>query len=165
VAQQAAAVTSRAAAYRELKWEDLVPANWNPVAKFKSRNTASLDDGTLRAEALLSEMRALWNNAPTVLALDGATVKIPGYVVPLDEADGKLTEFLLVPYFGACIHTPPPPANQIVLVSMPRGVAGFRAMDTVWVSGRLSNVREDSPMGTSGYRLAAVSVERYQPAP
>lgn len=107
-------------------------------------------------------MRALWDNAPTVSAMDGASVKLPGYVVPLEEVDGALTEFLLVPYFGACIHTPPPPANQIVFVSA-SGAKGFRAMDTVWVSGRMSTVRHGSAMGASGYRLTATKVERYSP--
>ncbi|HOB95556.1 MAG TPA: DUF3299 domain-containing protein, partial [Aquabacterium sp.] len=68
----------------------------------------------------------------------------------------------LVPYFGACIHTPPPPANQIVLVVPAKPAGGFRSMDTVWVSGVLRTVRNNSPMGSSGYRLEAALVERYK---
>ncbi len=109
------------------------------------------------------DLRAIWDNAPTVEALDGALVKLPGYVVPLDESDGKLMEFLLVPYFGACIHTPPPPANQIIHVLANPAVRGFHAMDTVWVSGRIRTLRQDSPMGSSGYRIDATAVERYVP--
>ena len=131
------------------------------------RNRAKVDDGTLEGERLREEMRATWDNAPTVDAFDGAAVKLPGYVVPLDEeAGGALKEFLLVPYFGACIHTPPPPANQIVRVTTTATTAaanGFHALDAVWVSGRLPTGRRESPMGISGYRLDAVVAGRYVP--
>ena len=54
-------------------------------------------------------------------SLDGATVRLPGFIIPLDaRRDGVLDEFLLVPYFGACIHVPPPPPNQLVYVRMAR---------------------------------------------
>lgn len=86
-------------------------------------------------------------------------------MVPLEEVRGNITEFLLVPYFGACIHSPPPPANQIVFVLPKTGVKGFRAMDTVWVTGRLVTTRQSSFMGASGYRLDASTVERYAATP
>ena len=90
---------------------------------------------------------------------------LPGYVVPPETVRGALKEFLLVPYFGACIHTPPPPANQIVHVMLEQPVKGFGAMSTVWVSGRMSTRRQDSPMGASGYRLDSRVVETYRPPP
>ena len=103
-------------------------------------------------------MRAIWDHAPTVDSLDGAAVTLRGYVVPLESTQGALKEFLLVPYFGACLHTPPPPANQIVHVVAAQPAAGVRAMDTVWVSGTLATNRHESSMGMSGYRLQAVAV-------
>ena len=87
--------------------------------------------------------------------------RIPGYLVPLEESRGELSEFLLVPYFGACIHSPPPPANQIVHVLPARAVKGFRSMDAVWVTGTMRTQRQDSSMGVSGYRLEAQAVEKY----
>ena len=54
--------------------------------------------------------------SPSLKALDGKLVKIPGYMVPLEDDSEVVSEFLLVPYVGACIHTPPPPPNQIVQV-------------------------------------------------
>ena len=80
--------------------------------------------------------------------------------MPLDESKAGMTEFLLVPYFGACIHTPPPPANQILHVRPKQG-AKFRAMDTVWVTGKLQTLRNDSMMGVSGYHVTADSVTKY----
>jgi hypothetical protein len=109
---------------------------------------------------MLERLRAIWDAAPTVPALDGAKVKLPGFVVPLDETADGLTSFLLVPYFGACIHTPPPPANQIVHVHTARPAA-VRTMDPVWVRGTLKLERGDTVQGTSGYRLDAVGVEPY----
>jgi hypothetical protein len=110
---------------------------------------------------LMRELREEWDNAPTRPELDGAAVRIPGYLVPLEESRGELSEFLLVPYFGACIHSPPPPANQIVHVLPAKAVKGFRSMDAVWVTGTMRTQRQDSSMGVSGYRLEAQAVEKY----
>jgi len=146
--------------YRDLKWSELVPADWDPTRAFKGSDAAPRSDADPRSQAMMQQLRDAWDAAPTVAALDNSRVRMPGYVVPLEESGGELREFLLVPYFGACIHTPPPPANQIVFVVAPKGVR-FRAMDTVWVSGKLSAARQGSAMGTSGYRLEAAAVEPY----
>ena len=151
---------SGATTYRTATWEELVPKGWNPVAN-QDPKLGLLPDSDPKVLQMMRELREVWDNAPTVPALAGAAIKLPGYVVPLEESKAGLKEFLLVPYFGACIHTPPPPANQIVHVVVDTPVKGFRSMDTVWVSGTLSTRRADSPMGTSGYGLSAARVERY----
>ena len=66
-------------------------------------------------------------------ALVGQLVRIPGVVVPLEDSKDGLKEFLLVPYFGACVHSPPPPANQIVHVLPKSPAKGLRSMDAVWI--------------------------------
>ena len=66
-------------------------------------------------------------------------MRIPGFVVPLEDSKDGLKEFLLVPYFGACIHSPPPPANQIIHVLPEHAGQGRASMDTVWVSGMLGH--------------------------
>ncbi len=147
--------------YRKIEWDDLVPKDWDPLKGFKDVNLAMLNDGDPRAAELLTKMRAAWDNAPSNNALDNQKIRIPGFLVPLDETKAGLKEFLLVPYFGACIHTPPPPANQIIYVKADKPPKGFRSMDTVWVSGTLKTLRSDSYMGASGYRMDAVVVERY----
>lgn len=149
--------------FRDATWDDLSPKEWDPTRKLRHADGSLISDADPRAQAMLDEWRPLWDNAPTVNALDGAAIRMAGYVVPLDEVDGALVEFLLVPYFGACIHSPPPPANQIVHVRMQHGISGFHAMDTVWVSGRMSTLREDSPMGVSGYAMVAFGLERFRP--
>ena len=164
-AQNKAAAAAAKPAFREVTWDDLVPKDWDPLKQFKGVNLGMLNDGDPRATEMLKRMRETWDNAPSNAAMDGQSVRIPGYIVPLDDSKAGLKEFLLVPYFGACIHTPPPPSNQIILVA-PRQVAkGFRSMDTVWVNGTLKALRSDTAMGSSGYRLDAVSVEPYVDKP
>ena len=96
--------------------------------------------------------------------LDGQAVRIPGYVVPLEESPEGLKEFLLVPYFGACIHSPPPPANQIIHV-LPQTASKVRSMEPVWISGTLQREKTDSYMGAAGYRMKAQKVEPYVERP
>lgn len=153
---------SKAGGYTELRWEDLVPKGWDPMKGFNARDVGALNDADPRVAAMMSQMREAWDNAPAETKLDGAAIKLPGYLVPLDESKAGISEFLLVPYFGACVHTPPPPANQIVLVQPAKPITGYRTMDTVWASGRLRAARQGSPMGTAAYRLEAALVERYQ---
>lgn len=141
--------------FRDIRWDELSPAGWDPMKRFRDSNRGELDDSDPQSQRL---MRAIWDHAPIVDSLDGAAVTLRGYVVPLESAQGALKEFLLVPYFGACLHSPPPPANQIVHVVAAQPAAGIRSMDTVWVSGTLATSRHESSMGMSGYRLQAVAV-------
>ena len=159
----ASPASAPAGGYKEIPWDDLIPKDWDPLKQFRGINMGAINDGSPRMLELMRQMRTVWNNAPTNAQLEGAAVKLPGYVVPLEEVRGALKEFLLVPYFGACIHTPPPPANQIVYVRVATPVKGFRMMDAVWASGMLSTVRFDSMMGTSGYQMKAVEVIPYVP--
>ncbi|MEW8586064.1 MAG: DUF3299 domain-containing protein, partial [Candidatus Thiodiazotropha sp.] len=108
-------------------------------------------------------LEAAWKEAPVVESLDGKRIKLPGFVVPIEGDGKKLTEFLLVPYYGACIHVPPPPANQTVYVKVPKGDAKIReAFDTVWVSGILSAKSFDSDLATAGYQIEAEEVTPYE---
>ena len=143
------------------KWEELVPKDWDPGKAFRNDNPGAIREGSSGEIDLMRKMREAWDNAPVRDELDGARTRIPGYVVPLDAVDGgRVKQFLLVPYFGACIHSPPPPANQIIHVTL-KSPETWRTMEAVWVSGVLSARRQDSPMGTSGYAIAADLVERY----
>ncbi|WP_370880682.1 DUF3299 domain-containing protein [Variovorax paradoxus] len=151
-----------AGAVQELKWEALVPKDWDPTKRYRNLSLESLRDNDPRAIQMLDEMRAVWDNAPVNVALDGTAARLSGFVVPLDNTQGGIREFLLVPYFGACIHTPPPPANQIVHVVAADTVKGLHAMDTVHVSGLLKAARYSSvDMGVSGYEIKSASVEPF----
>jgi hypothetical protein len=142
-------------------WEDLMPKDWDPLKKFRTADAGAVQEGSARERDMMREMREIWDNAPTNPKLNGTAVRLPGYVVPLEEVKGELKEFLLVPYFGACIHSPPPPANQIVHVVAATPVKGVRTMDAVWVTGTLKVARLDSAMGVSAYQIGNPSVEPY----
>ena len=148
--------------YREVKWDELISPSWNPEAIIKSMNLGLMMDGDPRANAALEKLRQEWDNAPGNPALDGAEVRLAGFVVPLEREGNALREFLLVPYFGACIHVPPPPANQIVHVVSPKPVPNAATMDAVWVSGKLALSATATAMGRSSYRLTAATVEAYR---
>jgi uncharacterized protein len=156
---EAAAVKSP---WKTVSWDDLLPKDWDPMAAFKGINLAKLDDADPRANEALEKMRRAWDAAPVNPALDGQAIRIPGFVVSLDGGPGELREFLLVPYFGACIHVPPPPANQIIHVMPDKPVKGVKNMEAVWVSGKLSIGRADTPMGNSGYQMQAKEVVKYK---
>lgn len=85
-----------------------------------------------------------------------------GFVVPL-EGDGKsVTQFLLVPHFGACIRTPPPPSNQIVSVRAPAKMAKLnRLCEIGWVTGRMKTERTRNDITSAGYMLEATKVEPF----
>lgn len=143
------------------QWEELVPKDWDPMGGLKLEGAGLLRDGDAKAMAMLDKLREIWDNAPVRNDLDGQPVRLPGYLVPLESSKGEVSELLLVPYFGACIHTPPPPANQIVHVKLAKP-AKLATMDVITVTGTLHAGRSDSPMGVSGYRVESATVEKYQ---
>ena len=146
---------------RTLKWEEMVPADAPPLPP-----PAALHGLDQMADILSAEsgpaVDQQYPNAPVVPELDGLNVKLPGYIVPLTIDDNsRITEFLLVPYFGACIHVPPPPSNQIVYVSSEGGVAMGDMWQPYWIEGTLSVESFSSDMGDTGYRAEAQQVYPY----
>jgi len=69
--------------------------------------------------------------------IDGSEVRVPGYVLPLKSGENGITEFLLVPWVGACIHTPPPPPNQMVHVTVPEGIPDRGLFAPIWIEGSI----------------------------
>jgi uncharacterized protein len=161
----AAGATAAVAGFKTIRWEALVPASWDAMKEFRNLDLQGLSDGDPRANEMMAAMRKAWDNAPINTALVGQAVRIPGFVVPLESGPDGLKEFLLVPYFGACIHSPPPPSNQVIYVMSKNLAKKFRSMDTVWVSGTLANVQTDSFMGAASWRIDAVSVLPYGDPP
>ncbi len=139
-----------------------MPKNWDPMAPLKGLKLDNLRDGDPRAIEALEKIREAWSNAPIEPALNGARIRLPGFAIPLEKAGNKVSEFLLVPYFGACIHTPPPPSNQIIHVTASKPITGMRTMDTVWVSGVMHAGKIDTEMGQAGYQLKAEVVVPYK---
>lgn len=150
------------AQFRQISWDDLIPADWRPEDLFKDLDLDSLTDRDPRAMELMQRLREEWDRAPVVERMNGQRVRIPGFVVPLEGDARTIREFLLVPYFGACIHTPPPPANQLIHVMPDKPLPGKWNMIPVWVSGELTVSRFNSDLGNAGYQLRGIKVEEYK---
>lgn len=148
--------------YKLTDWDSLMPEDWDPMKDIKLLSFSAMSDSDPRAQQALERVRRAWDTAPTVPAMDGQRIRIPGFVVPLDGEGNELREFLLVPYFGACIHVPPPPANQVIHVISNKPVKGVRMMDALWVNGTLHNATSGTAMGSSGYRMEADATEPYR---
>lgn len=161
--------------FTELEWENLeLPGQGlADILKKYQPQIDAIPEGDPSEDAVLEKMQAELNMAPVNPALNGKQVKIPGFISPLevDEKQGVVKEFLLVPYFGACIHVPPPPLNQTLLVQpLPGKSVGMERMyEPVWVFGTLTAERVKTDLAEAGYQLKDARVEMWQepaaPAP
>jgi hypothetical protein len=144
-----------------LIWEQLMPADWDPVAIFEELNINDMADDDPRIDEIIEEFVKKWNASPVNREVDQKPLRIPGFVVPLDFEADEVAEFFLVPFFGACIHVPPPPPNQIILVRL-KSPMGLGAMEVVEVYGKISVEGYTNDLGSAGYTLAADKVEFYR---
>ena len=150
------AAAKEASNVQTISWETLLPkderANFNP-------NPPPPVHSYLGEGSLPALQSGSYTPNPD---LNEKAVKIPGFVVPLDtDKQGNLVDFLLVPYFGACIHVPPPPPNQIVYVKMKKAVPLSSMQDAQWVIGTLHTSIKKSDLGAAAYELDGTSLERY----
>ena len=148
---------------RELDWPALIPegAPIVPPQLTPLHDLSQISDALSAEAALAARQQA--PDAPVVKALDGQAVKIPGYIVPLEVSDeGRTTEFLLVPYYGACIHVPPPPSNQIVHIFSEMGVRIEDLYQPYWIEGTLSVKASSSELADAGYQMEAEKIYAYE---
>jgi hypothetical protein len=160
---RAKSAAGTATAPRQLTWDDLLPESERLAPPAPSQRIQPLFDDE-SGPAAVQEGSAQVNSQ-----LDGLTVKLPGFMVPIrftalpgNDDGGYVSEFLLVPYFGACIHMPPPPPNQIVHVKMapPRQMQSM--YDPVWVTGKLSTRSVNSELADAAYSIAGEKIEKYE---
>ncbi|WP_051692910.1 DUF3299 domain-containing protein [Marinobacterium lacunae] len=150
---------------REMTWDDLMPPDYTLSYEDlygSDVDINAIDDYEGEAQSMLDHMQQVLSSAPVVSELDGSMIRIPGFVVPLGGDDQRIDRFFLVPYFGACIHTPPPPSNQIIDTHFEPGTRLESLYDAVWITGRLTVERFTNELGTSGYRLEAYRIEPYE---
>jgi len=152
-----------AAEPRDLAWSEMIP----PDAPAEVPNMKPLHDLSQMGDALAAESAPAAKqdmpNAPVVQSLDGLSVRLPGYIVPLEVSEeGRTTEFLLVPYFGACIHVPPPPSNQIVHVKSEVGVKLDELYQPYWIEGAMQVKPSSSELADAGYQMDAQKIYMYE---
>jgi uncharacterized protein len=157
---------------RQLKWADLIPKTMpapNTVLKSKTFFGGSMpvtDAGPPppplpEGKFMSVKRRQPGDDRPPAIVpeLNGQSVSIGGYVVPLDFDATTVKEFLLVPFVGACIHVPPPPANQIIYVKTDKGFEVGGQFDPVTVTGKISTTVAFTGLADAGYTIAADTVE------
>ena len=146
--------SSFAATPREITWDDLIPPGV-PYAEI-------IGEGDLNETT--DTWRPIFDANATKLnpALHGAYVRLPGFVIPLEQGADGVTEFVLVPYVGACIHTPPPPPNQLVLVRTIDPWPSEGLWEPVWVQGRMSTQLMSTAVAETGYAMTADNIQVYE---
>ena len=167
----------------EITWEDLMPEgedelletlyvefyqefernlvkNSTPLSQATPQET---DVSTLITEGSAADTMEQIGTFNVVKDFDGKRIRVPGYVVPFDfNADAEHKEFLLVPYFGACLHTPPPPPNQIIFVRSDVAAKIENIEDPVWLEGTLTTGEFLNDLGNSAYELNLTKLEPYE---
>lgn len=136
----------------DLEWEDLLPQGQTPIPP-SLRGVLPHDQSDLAASQPQSTgVRTDWN---------GRIVRIPGFTVPIDYDGTGVTAFILVPYVGACVHVPPPPANQLVFVTTPEPYEIKGLSEPVNVTGMFGTASTSTQLAEIGYALSAELIEPY----
>lgn len=142
--------TARADEVIDLEWDDLLPLRAASVPK-ALQGVIQHDEAPLASQIPQgTDLRTDWN---------GKTVRLPGYVVPIEYDGTGVVTFILVPFVGACVHVPPPPPNQLVLVTTeePYEIAGF--FEAVNVTGMFGAAHTSTQIAEIGYALSADKIE------
>jgi hypothetical protein len=154
---------AKAKGYEDVEWDDLLPEGYDPVS-ILARYQAEIDDapeGSKAERVLYEKVMGEFNNAGANQSLSGKTIRIPGYVAPLETNGNLVNEFLLVPYYGSCIHTPPPPAHQTVMVNPDKGIPVSSLHRPVWVVGEIVVDQVVTELALAGYQIKNARVEPY----
>jgi len=138
---------------RELEWLDLMPES--EAEQWLNDQGGVNHSGFTAPDAFQS-----WAVVPE---LDGQQVRLPGFVVPVETtSEGRLKEFFLVPYFGACIHVPPPPANQIIYGRLDEPIEMVNIWDAFWMEGRLNIEDVSNETADAAYTMDVESLRLYE---
>ncbi len=163
---------------KELSWDDLAPEGYFENLQQNRQSTLSgifdnfgdapnfddIEDDSEKAQQAYDELQASSRSAPIVPELNGQFIKLAGFIVPLeyDFENETFNEFLLAPYFGACIHVPPPPSNQIVFVRSTKPLGHKWLENAVWVEGTITTEVINSEHGSASYSMKDVTLDIYE---
>ncbi|MEL6745458.1 MAG: DUF3299 domain-containing protein [Pseudomonadota bacterium] len=154
-------------------WEDLIPAEglgaqMNIDAAETPIGTPGINEFDGNEEEFeafkedISFMKELQPEGGLINAqMHGQKIKIAGYVTPVGFDGDQITEFLFVPYMGACIHVPPPAANQIVYVKNAKGMSADQMYDPIWLTGTMKAKAVATILADVGYSIDGASIEPY----
>jgi hypothetical protein len=160
--------------YQEIEWIQLMPKDDLDALLNPPDYLYDIEDGSeqdtlegLDAKPFENEQDKRYqqalSSARVIDSYNNTNIRIPGFIVPLESEEGKsITEFFIVPYFGACLHLPPPPPNQIIYVNFEQGVELKSLYDAFWFEGKLTIDTVENELGTSAYQLKIDRVLPYE---
>lgn len=165
---------AQSTSYEEIEWIQLMPkddldALLNPPEYLYDIEDGSEQDtlNSLDAKPFENEQDKRYQQALSsvrvIESYNNKKLRIPGFIVPLESEEGqRITEFFIVPYFGACLHMPAPPPNQIIYVKFEQGVDLKSLYDAFWFEGTLTINTVENELGTSAYQLKLDNVLPYE---
>ncbi|MEP2640726.1 DUF3299 domain-containing protein [Roseobacter sp.] len=145
--------SARADAYVDLEWSDLLPQGQVPLPPVFQDLIQHDQLPTSSDQPASSGVRTDWN---------GQIVRLPGFIVPIDYSGAGVTAFILVPFVGACVHVPPPPANQLVFVTTPEPYESSGLFEAVNVIGMFGTSALSTQLADIGYALSADQIEPFR---
>lgn len=166
--------SSAAEPYREVEWTELMPKEDLAALLDPPDFLNGIEDGSQQDSVAALNQRditdqkaeryrdALSSTRP-IAEFDQQAIRIPGYIVPLAQNEQRrVTSFFVVPYFGACLHMPPPPPNQILFVNYPQGIELQNLQQPFWFEGKLNIEISKHDLGTSAYTLHVNNYQLYE---
>lgn len=169
--------------YDSIEWVDLIPEAdlailLNPPASINDvphgfggdsleALSNAVEQGITQSQAVPSPEEQAYSAALTSTnintELSQKNIRLPGFIVPVEYSDAQVvTEFFLVPYFGACIHVPAPPPNQVIYVKYPKGLSLDVLYDPFWIEGQLNTEVTQNDIATSAYAITADTIKPYE---
>ena len=174
IVASAPAVSADAQSYEEIDWTELMPAEDLSALLNRPAFLDDIADGSAQdsldsfqqrqlEDEQAQQYQAALSSTRVIQEFDGKAIRIPGFIVPLEQNEDKeVTRFFIVPYFGACLHMPPPPPNQILYVESEQGITLENLYDPYWFEGIVSIEQKVDAMGTSAYSLSLDNYALYE---
>lgn len=145
---------ARAETFVDLDWSDLLPEGETAIPPvIQSLIDHDAPPSLISQQPASGGVRTDWN---------GQIVRLPGYVVPIEYSGTGVTAFILVPFVGACVHVPPPPANQLVFVTTQKPFESKGLFEAVNVIGMFGTASMTTQLAQIAYALSADSIEPFQ---
>lgn len=160
--------------YRAIDWVDLLPQDDLKALMEPPEELNNIEDGSEydQISSQLTNTLSLASDSRYQQALvstnvrpeyDKQKIRLPGFIVPISlDENQRVTAFFLVPYFGACIHVPPPPPNQIIFSQYPKGINNNSIYEPYWIEGTLHTSLTENDIATSAYTFTVDQVTLYQ---
>lgn len=137
---------AHADAFIDLNWSDLIPEGQPAIPPILQSLIDHEQEPLSTQQPISSGVRTDWN---------GQIVRLPGFIVPIEYSGTGVTAFILVPYVGACVHVPPPPANQLVFVTTEKPYESSGLYEAVNVIGMFGVSAISTHIAQVGYALSA----------